>query len=157
MEAEQKISVQQETVYQVKIQIQAEEQRIDFYRKDLAQLSQAETETRAALLQLEEKTKTLGREIDELEKARESFVQLSLFEESFLQEKEADLNKLQAEVKFLQCDLDREKEALIEAANQIAYLRNDALAKSHRCEEISKELGRSREEHAAASTSLGAV
>ena len=43
--------------------------------------------------------------IDELEKARESFVQLSLFEESFLQEKEADLNKLQAEVKFLQCDL----------------------------------------------------
>ena len=154
MEAEQKISVQQEAVYQVKIQIQAEEQRIDFYRKDLAQLTQAEMETRAALLQLEEKTKTLGREIDELEKARESFVQLSLFEESFLQEKEADLNKLQAEVKFLQCDLDREKEALIEAANQIAYLRNDALAKSHRCEEISKELGRSREEHAAASTSL---
>ena len=53
-------------------------------------------ETRAALLQLEEKTKALGREIAELEKARESFVQLSLFEESFLQEKEADLNKLQA-------------------------------------------------------------
>ena len=70
MEAEQKISVQQETVYRVKIQIQAEEQRIDFYRKDLAQLAQAEMETRAALLQLEEKTKTLGREIDELEKAR---------------------------------------------------------------------------------------
>ena len=140
MEAEQEISVQQETVYQVKIQIQAEEQRIDLYNKDLVQLAQAETETRAALLQLEEKTKTLGREIDELEKARESFVQLSLFEETFLQEKESDLNQLQLEVKSLQCTLDREKEALIEAANQIAYLRNDALAKSNRCQEISNEL-----------------
>jgi chromosome segregation protein len=154
MEAEQEISVQQETVYQVKIQIQAEEQRIDFYNKDLVQLAQAETETRAALLQLEEKTKTLGREIDELEKARESFVQLSLFEETFLQEKESDLNQLQLEVKSLQCTLDREKEALIEAANQIAYLRNDALAKSNRCQEISNELARSRQEHAVASTSL---
>jgi chromosome segregation protein len=154
METDQKISAQQETVYQVKIQLQAEEQRIDFYRKDLAQLNQAEMETRAALLQLEEKIKALGREIDELEKARESFVQLSLFEESFLQEKEKDLNKLQTEVKSLHCELDREKEALIEAVNQIAYLRNDALAKSHRCHEISQQLARNREEHATATTSL---
>ena len=154
MEADQKISTQQETVYQVKIQLQAEEQRIDFYRKDLAQLNQAETETRAALLQLEEKIKALGREIDELEKARESFVQLSLFEESFLQEKEGDLNKLQTEVKSLHCELDREKEALIEAVNQIAYLRNDTLAKSHRCQEFSQQLARNREEHATATTSL---
>ena len=50
MEAEQEISVQQETVYQVKIQIQAEEQRIDFYRKDLAQLTQAEMETQRGAL-----------------------------------------------------------------------------------------------------------
>ena len=96
----------------------------------------------------------MGREIDELEKARESFVQLSLFEETFLQEKESDLSQLQSEVKALQCNLDQEKEALIEAANQIAYLRNDALAKSNRCQEISNELGRSRQEHAVASTSL---
>ena len=154
LEAEQEISVQQETVYQGKIQIQAEEQRIDFYGKDLAQLTQAEMETRAALLQLEEKTQSLGREIDELEKAKESFVQLSLFEESFLKEKEEDLNKLESEIKSLQFDLDREKEALIEAANQIAYGRNDALAKSNRCQEIGKQLARSREEHAATSSSL---
>ena len=154
MEAEQEIGVQQETVYQTKIQIQAEEQRIDFYNKDLAQLAQAETDTRAALCQLEEKINALGREIDDLEKARESFVQLSLFEESFLQEREADLAKLQSEVKSLQCSLDQEKETLIETANQIAYLRNDALIKSNRCQEISKELGRSREEHATASTAL---
>ena len=154
METEQEISVQQETMYQIKIQIQAEEQRIDFYGKDLAQLTQAKTDARAMLCQLEEKINTLGQEIDELEKARESFVQLSLFEESFLQEREADLAKLQSELKSLQCSLDREKEALIEAANQIAYLRNDALAKSNRSQEISKELARTRDEVAAAATSL---
>lgn len=154
METEQAISVQQETVYRVKIQIQAEEQRIDFYNKDIAQLTQAETDARAMLGQLEEKISALGQEIDDLEKARESFVQLSLFEESFLQEREADLARLQPELKSLQCSLEREKEALIETANQIAHLRNDALAKSNRSEEISKELARSREEYAAASTSL---
>jgi chromosome segregation protein len=155
MEAEQEISVQQETVYQVRVQIQTEEQRIDFYRKDLARLIQAGTETRAALLQLEEKIKALGREIVELQKAQESFGQLSLFEERFLEEKEQELNQLQPQVKSLLSDLDREKEALIDAANQLAYLRNDALAKSNRAQEIDKDLARSREEHAVASRSLG--
>ena len=154
MEAEKEIGAQQEAVYRVKVQIQTEEQRIDFYRKDLAQLSQAGTETRAGLLQLEDKIKSLGAEIAELEKAKESFVQLSLFEEGFLQEKEQQLIKLHAEVKSLQSDLDREKEALIEAANQIAYLRNDALANSHRCQEISRDLTRSQEEQATALSSL---
>src|SRR5262249_8517445 len=62
--------------------------------------------------------------------------------------------KLQTEVKSLHCELDREKEALIEAVNQIAYLRNDTLAKSHRCQEFSQQLARNREEHATATTSL---
>jgi chromosome segregation protein len=84
METDQEISRQQEAVYGVKVQIQSEEQRIDFYKKDLSQLAQTEAETRAALVQLEEKTKTIGREIEELETAKKSFVQLSLFEESFL-------------------------------------------------------------------------
>jgi chromosome segregation protein len=154
MEAEKEISAQQETVYHVKVQIQTEEQRIDFYRKDLAQLAQADRENRSVLLQLEDRIKVLGGEIAELERAKESFVQLSLFEESFLQEKEQQLIDLHAEVKTLLSDLDREKEAVIEAANQIAYLRNDALAKSQRCQELSKDLTRSQEEHATALSSL---
>ena len=40
---------------------------------------------------LEERTKTLAQEIDELNKAEESFIQLSLFEETFLRDKEAEL------------------------------------------------------------------
>ena len=150
MEAEKEISAQQENVYQVKVGIQAEEQRTDFYRKDLSQLNQTDAETRATLLQLEDKLKTLAQEIEELHKARESFVQLSLFEENFLQEKERELSKLQTQIQLLQSDMDREKETLIEVANRIAYLKNDSLAKAKRREEINRELARSQEERSTA-------
>jgi len=154
MEADKEIGAQQEKVYQHKVQIQAEEQRTDFYNKDLSQLNHTETEARAALAQLEDKLKTMGQEIEELNKAKESFVQLSLFEQTFLREKERDLEKLQAQIQSLQSELDKEKEALIESANQIAYLNNDAMTKEKRRAEIEKELARSQEEHSAAADSL---
>src|SRR5438309_1219390 len=154
MEADEEIGAQQEKVYQHKVQIQAEEQRTDFYNKDLSQLNHTETEARAALSQLEDKLKTMGQEIEELNKAKESFVQLSLFEQTFLREKEQDLEKLQAQIQSLQSELDKEKEALIESANQIAYLNNDAMTKEKRRAEIEKELARSQEEHSAAADSL---
>src|SRR5918996_555131 len=154
MEADKEIGTQQEDVYQHKVQIQAEEQRIDFYRKDLAQLSQTDSEARASLAQLEDKLKTLVQEIEELNKAKESFVQLSLFEEGFLREKEVELDEIQAQIQSLQSGMDGEKEALIEAANQIAYLKNDATAKEKRRAEIDKEMARSQEEHSAAAKSL---
>jgi chromosome segregation protein len=154
MEADKAISAQQENVYQHKVDIQAQEQRIDFHRRDLSQLGQTETETRAALLQLEDKLNTLAREIDELNKAQESFVQLSLFEETFLRGKEGELADLQAQIQSRQAELDREKEALIEAANQIAILKNDALTKEKRRGDLTTELVRSREEHAVAAQSL---
>jgi chromosome segregation protein len=154
LEADKEIGAQQENVYQHKVQIQAEEQRIDFHKRDLTQLGQAEAEARAALLQLEGKLKTLVQEIDELQKAKESFVQLSLFEQTFLSEKEQELERLQAQLQSLQTELDREKEALIESANQIAYLKNDAAAKEKRRGEIEKELIRSRQEHETAAEAL---
>ena len=82
-------------------------------------------------MQLEERTHKLRQEIDELSKAKENFVQLSLFEEGFLREKETELNHLQAQIRALQSEVDREKETLIETANQIAYLKNDAAVKEN--------------------------
>src|SRR5437660_569744 len=150
MEADKEIGAQQEKVYQHKVQIQTEEQRTDFYNKDLSQLNHTETEARAALSQLEDKLKTMGQEIEELNKAKESFVQLSLFEQTFLHEKERTLEKLQAQIQSLQSELDKEKEALIESANQIADLNNDAMTKEKQRAQIAKEVARSQEEHSAA-------
>jgi chromosome segregation protein len=148
MELEKEIGAQQENVYEHKARLQAEEQRIDFYKKDLSQLDQTEAETDAALLQLEDKLKSVADEIDELSKAKESFAQLSLFEETFLKDKESDLATLELRIQGLQADIDGEKSALIEVANQIANLHNDAAAKETRRAEINRELTRSAGEHA---------
>ena len=154
MEADREISAQQENVYQHKTKIQTQEQAIEFIRKDLAQLAHSESDTRAALARLEESAAHLAQEIAELGKAKESFIQLSLFEQHFLADKERELHTLDARLRGLEVDLEREKEALIEAANSIAYLRNDAQAKEKRRGEIERELSRSREEHQAACDAL---
>ncbi|HEX9147344.1 MAG TPA: chromosome segregation protein SMC, partial [Candidatus Binatia bacterium] len=141
-------------VYEHKVRIQAEEQRIDFYKKDLSHLDQTEADTEAALSQLEAKLKSVANEIDELSKAKESFAQLSLFEETFLKDKEGDLATLELRIQGLQAEIENEKAALIEAANQIAYLKNDSTAKETRRAEINHELTRSAGEHAVALSAL---
>jgi chromosome segregation protein len=156
LEADKEIGQQQETVYQRRAQIQSNEQKFDFFMKDLAQLEQSDMETSATLAQLEERTKTLAQEIEELNKAEASFIQLSLFEETFLRDKEIELEKLQTEIKTLQSELDRGKEALIDSANEISNLRNDAIVKEKRRSEIAKELARSQEELTQATSSLAA-
>lgn len=154
LEADKEIGAQQETVYQCRAAIQTDEQKCEFYRKDLAQLTQSETDTRASLGQLEERIRTLAREIEELNKANESFIQLSLFEESFLRDKEDELEKLQNRLRTLQTELDEEKASLIDIANQITNLKNEALTKERRHDEINRELARSRAELAQTSTEL---
>jgi chromosome segregation protein len=154
LEADRDIAAQQENVYQNKFKIQTQEQAIDFIRKDIGQLGQNENETRAALVQLEEKATYLAQEIQELGKAKESFVQLSLFEQNFLEDKEQELKTLEARMGGLEVDLEREKATLIEVANHIAYMNNDTLVKEKRRGEIERDLARAREEHKAASVEL---
>ena len=154
MESDKAIAAQQESVYQQKVRIQTDEQRIAFYRQDLSQLERNEADAGAALRLLEDRLKLLGQEIAELSNARESFVQLSLFEETCLREKESELGNLQAQIQSLQSDLERERESLIEAANQMAYLRNDLSAKEKRCGEIARELARCQTENAGAGNAL---
>jgi chromosome segregation protein len=154
MELEKEISLQQENVYQAKMQLQSEEQRIDFLKKDLSQLDENEAETLTTLGQLDDKLKTFAREIEELNKAKESFIQLSLFEESFLRENETELEKLQAEIQALQSGLETEKAALIDIANHLVYLKNDLTAKERRRDETERALERSQEDHSTAASSL---
>jgi len=143
LDADKEIGVQQEDLYRRRAVFQGDEQKCEFLRKDLAQLDQTESELGAGLLQLEERTSMLAREIEELDKAKHSFIQLSLFEETFLSDKERELEKLQSEIRIAQAELERGKEALIGLAGQIASLRNDAIAKEKRRAEITVELTRS--------------
>ncbi len=154
LEADKTIGAQQETIFQRRTQIQTDEQKCDFYRRNLEQLEQSENEAKVALSTVSERLKTLSQEIEELSKAQDSFIQLSLFEETFLREREAELSALQTQIHTLQEEMDQEKAALIDAANQIAYLRNDSMAKDRRQAEIGSELSRCHNESAQASASL---
>src|SRR5262245_897490 len=156
LEADKEIDAQQENIYQRRTQIQTDEQKCEFYHKDLSQLEQTEIETRAALLALEERKNTLTQEIAELNKAQESFIQLALFEETFLRDKESDLGRLQEQLRSLQTDIEHEKEALIDCANQIAYLKNEASAKEKRHGEINRRLARCQEDYHQTTASLTA-
>jgi chromosome segregation protein len=156
LEADRELGMQQESVYQRRAAIQGDEQRQEFLRKDLSQLEQSEAEARASLAQLEARTQLLAQEVSELQNAKESFIQLSLFEETFLRDKENELNALQARMRSLQTEVDQEKAALIDAANRIANLKNEALAKEQRHSEISAELARSRDELNRVSAELAA-
>ena len=153
MELDKEISLRQENVYQAKMQLQSEEQRIDLFNKDLSQLDENEAEGLSALAQLEDKLRTLAREIEELNKAKESFIQLSLFEETFLRENETELGRLQAEIHALESGLETEKAALIDIANQLVNLKNTLTDKERRRDETERALERSQREHSAAASS----
>ena len=156
MEADRAIGIQQETAYQRRAAIQGAEQKCEFFHKDLAQLGQSEAEAGASLGQLEERTGVLIQEIEELNNAKESFIQLSLFEASFLREKENELEDCQTGMRALQAELDQAKTALIELSSQIVHLKNDALTKQRRREEFAQELARSRTELEQTSAALAA-
>ncbi len=156
LEADKAIGVQQEDAFQRRTQIQTDEQKCEFYRRDLEQLEQSGKRSQNRPNTVDERLRTLNQEIEELTKAKDSFIQLSLFEETFLRERETELTGLQAQIRTLQEDIDREKTALIDTANQIAYLKNDSLAKDKRQAEIAGELARCQSEASQATGALTA-
>ena len=154
MEADRSISAKQETVYQHKVRIQGDDQRIEFLTRDRTAAEEAEKRAAAQLQELRGKVHGLTREIEELEKAQNHFVQLSLFEESYLRDKETELEKLRLDIRTLQMELEQEKSSLIELANRAAHARNDLAAKEKERREVENDLARNRSEDAAAAVAL---
>jgi chromosome segregation protein len=150
LESDREIASIQEAVYRQKMKIQGEEQKIHFYRKDLAELRDDEKKHEAEVLGLQSRLGALSHEIDGLKRAQEDVVQLSLFEESRLHGKEKDLAELRIRMQGLQSEMESDRTWLIEASTQISHLRNERLARERRREEIQRQLARSEQESAAA-------
>jgi len=140
LEAEREIAARQETLYQRKVQIQGEEQKVDFDRKDLERLAETERQTRIELAQMQSKLATLAAEIDELKQAQDQFIQLSLFEEGFLRDKEKALEEIKVRIRNLRSALEQEKDDLIDTMNRVSQLKNDLSAMERRRREIEVEL-----------------
>ena len=144
LEAEREIAARQETLYQRKVQIQGEEQKVDFDRKDLERLAETERQTRIELAQMQSKLATLAAEIDELKQAQDQFIQLSLFEEGFLRDKEKALEEIKVRIRNLRSALEQEKDDLIDTMNRVSQLKNDLSAMERRRREIEVELSKTQ-------------
>jgi chromosome segregation protein len=145
---EREIGSLQEEVFQRKLQIQAREQEVAFSAKDLAQLSETGKKTESELLEMRERERALLLETQELNKSREKFVQLSLFEEGSLREQEQSFAELKQRIQVLQAEVDHERESLIEVLNRLARLRNDHQAKDRSREDVIQELANGARERA---------
>ncbi|MFQ5851904.1 MAG: chromosome segregation protein SMC [Candidatus Binatia bacterium] len=156
LEAEREISSLQETAYQRRVQIRGEEQKADFLERSQAELEDAREKAQAEVLEMEVKLRTLSLEIEGLQKAGEDFLQLSLFEGAYLQEKEKELGEVKVQIQNAQSGLEREKEILIDMLNRASHWKNERLAATKRREEVEKELSRKQKEHAETVRSLEA-
>ena len=154
LESDRAISQAQETVYQHKVAIQGEEQRIEFLKKDRAGLDEDEARAAGQVAEAGRKLEALTAEIEELRKAREHFVQLSLFEESLLKDKESELENLKQRIDALEASVEEAKSALIDLANRTAHARNDLAAQEKERGGIEHESARNRSEDAAAASAL---
>lgn len=154
LEAEREISAKQESLYQRKVQIQGEEQRVDFYRKDQGRLDEAERQTRSELAQVRGKLATASEEIEGLKQAQDNFIQLSLFEEAFLRDKDKALEEIKVRIRDLRAALEQEKEALIDTINEIAQRNNEITAQERQRAATENEHSKARTGSAQSAESL---
>ncbi|MGH7845776.1 MAG: chromosome segregation protein SMC, partial [Candidatus Binatia bacterium] len=148
MEIEKETGSLQQDVFQQKMRIQGREQEIEFGTRDLNQLLERGKKAEAELQEMKEREKSLVAEIEQLKKSRERFVQLSLFEEVSLRERERSLGQLKSQMQALQLEVDQQREKLIEVLNQLSHLKNEYHAKNKRREEIVRELAKNAGEKA---------
>ena len=154
LESDRRISAAQETVYQRKVTIQGDEQRIEFLKKERVGLDASERRSTAERAEVARKLEALTGEIEELRKAREHFVQLSLFEEALLKDKESELENLKRHIRELQAAVEEGKSTLIDLASRTAQARSDLAAQEKDRAELDAELARNRSEDAAAASAL---
>ena len=154
MESDRTISQAQETVYQSKVAIQGDEQRIEFLKKERAGLDEDEARAAAQVAEARRRLEALSTEIEGLKKAREHFVQLSLFEEALLKDKETELESLKQRIGDLEAKIEEDKSALIDLANRIAHARNELAGHEKDRAERQSELVRNSVEDGAAASAL---
>lgn len=146
LEGEREIGLLQETAYQHRVQIQGEEQKIDFFKRDQVELRDNREKAQADISETQGKLQTLLVEIEGLKKAGEEILQLSLFEGSYLQGKEKELEGIDLQIRDAQSEFERDKEILIETLSRVSHLKNERLDSEKRREEIERELSKKQKE-----------
>jgi chromosome segregation protein len=150
LDQEKRIQALQDRLYEIRVELQREEQTWAFLAAELEAAEEEAKKVRTELAQLEEKERELLREEEGLRGAEAETTALLAREEAGIEEKEARLHCLRAELRELQAALDGERGRLMEALSEEARLRNDIAAEEKRREEIEAKLSRIAAEHESA-------
>ncbi len=146
LDGDRVIGTLQESVYQSKVQIQSEEQKAEFFKRDQTELMHASERAQFEIQEMQGKLQKLSAEIEGLKKAGEEFIQLSLFEGSQLRAKEEELDQIRVQLDRARSELEQEKGLLLETLNLESQLKNEQLIHEKQHEGIEGELSRVQNE-----------
>ncbi len=146
LERERDINSLQERAYQSKVLIHTEEQKAEFLKRDRSDLERATDRGQIEIEDLQQRLQKLAAEIEGLKKAGEEFIQLSLFEDTQLKEKEEELERLRSDMDQARMKLEEEKNLLLEAMSLESQLKNEMLVFERQRDESVAELEKFKDE-----------
>ena len=136
LEMDGEIGSSQERLYQLKLEVKGEEQRIGFFEREERELQDSVARAKADAVNTSARLETVASEIADLGKASEDFAQLSLFEGERVTRIEVDVAGLRTRIETLQANAERERELLVDRVGAHSQLTNARRADEERLERL---------------------
>ena len=149
LELDGEIGTSQERLYQLRLEVNGEAQRIEYLEREESELRGAIERLEAEALDTDARLERTSAEIAELEKASEEFARVSVLEAERMERSEADVAGLRKGITALQGELEREREFLVDRLAGHSRLTNTRQAHEERLERLKAESkGRESERNA---------
>ena len=149
LELDGEIGTSQERLYQLRLEVNGEAQRIEYLEREESELRGAIERLEAEVLDTDARLERTSAEIAELEKASEEFARVSVLEAERMERSEADVAGLRKGITALQGELEREREFLVDRLAGHSRLINARQAHEERLERLKAESkGRESERNA---------
>ena len=136
LEMDGEIGSSQERLYQLRLEVKGEEQRIGFFEREEGELKDSVARARADAVNTGARLETVASEIADLDKASEDFAQLSLFEEEGVTRIEVDVAGLRTRIETLQAAVERDRDLLVDRIGAHSQLTNTRRAHEERLEHL---------------------
>ena len=139
VELDGEIGVSQERLYQLRLEVKGEEQRVEFLGREETELRGSVQRTEAEALDTSRRLERVSGEIAELEKSSEDFGRLAVVEAERVECTERDVAGLRTRIKSLQAEVERERDLLVERMGSHSQLTNARQAHQEGLERLRAE------------------
>ena len=157
LELDGEIGASQERLYQSRLEVSGEEQRIEFLEREEAELKQAIQRLEAEALDTGARLERVSAEIAELDKASEAFARVSAQETERVERADADAAGLRTRIAALQNELEGGRDLLTDRLAAHSRLTNARQSHEERLERLKAEATDKERERKAVGQELGAL